>query len=243
MGTRPSSEVVCILLAMLVPGGAMYLSFYALPPQWTALVYTLSKLIVIGLPLWIVWSGNGRHHGRVPIRESFRRLPKPTVEDVFIGMTVGAAIGAATLAIYFGQLRGRPEFNSAAAALQEKMAAAHVTTPLRFVLVAVFISLGNSTLEEYFWRWFAFGRLRRYWRPALAAVVTCTLFGLHHFVVLSKYFPDNWILAALPLSFGTVLGGLIWCYLYQRRGTLYAAWLSHFLIDVAVMAIGYDLLW
>lgn len=228
-GATRRGEVALIFAAMLAPATAMWLSFYGLPPRWTALVYTVSKLVVVILPLWI-------------IRPKWAWPPRPNRSDLLTGLLVGGLVGAATLGVYFGLLRGRPEFHQAAEALQAKMLAAHVTTPFRFVLVAIFISVGNSTLEEYFWRWFAFGRLRRTQGTLAAALLTSLLFGLHHFVVLSKYFSSNWLAVALPLSFATVLGGLIWCWLYQNRGNLYAAWLSHFLIDIAVMVVGYDLL-
>jgi uncharacterized protein len=46
---------------------------------------------------------------------------------------------------------------------------------------------------------------------------------------------------ALPLSLGVAIGGGVWCWLYAKTGSLYAAWISHLLIDAAIMWIGYDL--
>ena len=42
-------------------------------------------------------------------------------------------------------------------------------------------------MEEYYWRWFAFGRLRRICPLWLAVAVSSGAFMLHHVVVLSAY--------------------------------------------------------
>ena len=222
------SELTWVLAAMLLPGAAMLGSFYLLPPAWTAPVYAVSKVLILALPLWVV-------------RPHWRRPAWPRPADWIWGLAIGAAVGAAALALYFLALRGRPEFTAAAAAIGAKLGAAGVSTPGRFLLMAAFVSFFNSTLEEYYWRWFAYGRLRVYWGPLAAAAASSALFGVHHFVVLSKYFAGSWSLAA-AFSAGTVFGGAIWCWLYQRRGTLYAAWISHLVIDLAVMAVAYDML-
>ena len=39
-----------------------------------------------------------------------------------------------------------------------------------------------------------------------------------------------------------VIGGAAWAWLYHRYGNLYAAWISHLIVDVALILIGYDLL-
>ena len=40
---------------------------------------------------------------------------------------------------------------------------------------------------------------------------------------------------------GVATGGAVWAWLYERTGSLWAAWLSHLLVDTAIMAVGYDL--
>jgi membrane protease YdiL (CAAX protease family) len=63
----------------------------------------------------------------------------------------------------------------------------------------------------------------------------------HHVVVLAVYFPGRFFTAALPLSLGIAIGGMFWCWLYERTGSIIATWVSHFLIDGAIMIVGYDL--
>jgi membrane protease YdiL (CAAX protease family) len=45
----------------------------------------------------------------------------------------------------------------------------------------------------------------------------------------------------VPFALCVAGGGVAWAWLYDRSNSLYAPWLSHLLIDAAVMAIGYDL--
>ena len=65
----------------------------------------------------------------------------------------------------------------------------------------------------------------------------------HHVIVLAVLFPGIWqfFTLALPLSLCVGVGGAVWCWLYQRTGSLYAPWISHMLIDAAIMFIGYDM--
>ena len=38
------------------------------------------------------------------------------------------------------------------------------------------------------------------------------------------------------------VGGVIWSLLYARQRTLLGAWISHLLVDVGIMALGYKLI-
>jgi len=105
-----------------------------------------------------------------------------------------------------------------------------------FLLFALFISLFNSFVEEYYWRWFVFNWLRRVlplWGAYLTAGVA---FGAYHVVVISQFFPFGF---ALFLGVMVGVGGLIWSWMLQRQHTLAGAWLSHMIVDLGVMAIGY----
>ena len=112
-----------------------------------------------------------------------------------------------------------------------------------FLTVAVFYCVCHSLLEEYYWRWFVFGWLTRHLRFWPALVLASLGFMAHHVVVLAVYFPGvrNFFALALPLALCVGIGGGAWCWLYHKTGSLIATWLSHLLIDAAIMWIGYDL--
>lgn len=64
-------------------------------------------------------------------------------------------------------------------------------------------------------------------------------FTLHHIVALQVYFA--WHVTAIA-SLGLFVGGAIWAWLYLRYSSIWPAYLSHAIVDVAVFAIGYKLI-
>jgi len=78
--------------------------------------------------------------------------------------------------------------------------------------------------------------------PAILAVVLSSLaFMAHHVIVLGRFFPNDFWSAVVPLSLCIAAGGAFWAWLYERSGSVYAPWVSHLLVDVVVLAVGYDL--
>ncbi len=63
----------------------------------------------------------------------------------------------------------------------------------------------------------------------------------HHVIVLGVYLPQHFFTAALPFSLCVSLGGAMWAWLYQRTGTIYSCWVSHLIIDAAILTVGYDM--
>ena len=109
----------------------------------------------------------------------------------------------------------------------------------RFLLVAAFITVLHSAMEEYYWRWFIYGHLRQmvgHWPGHLIAAVA---FTGHHLVLMSVLFP---LPLALFLSFLVGLGGLIWTLMYEWQGTVLGCWLSHLVVDAFLMIVGYRLI-
>lgn len=107
--------------------------------------------------------------------------------------------------------------------------------------MALFYCVIHSGLEEYYWRWFAFGQLQKFVRPGMAALVASLGFSLHHAIVLGDYFG----FASAETRLGTLavfFGGFFWCELYRKSGSIFAPWLSHALIDAAIFFIGYKAL-
>jgi membrane protease YdiL (CAAX protease family) len=117
-----------------------------------------------------------------------------------------------------------------------------MTTPVRYLLFAVPFCLGHSLLEEYYWRWFVFGNLQR-WIPVWPAIVLSSLaFMAHHVVILFVYFPGRFWSAAMPFSLCVAVGGAVWAWLYHCTKSLYAPWVSHAIVDIAIFAVGFDMI-
>jgi membrane protease YdiL (CAAX protease family) len=107
-------------------------------------------------------------------------------------------------------------------------------------VLGVFYSLVHSLLEEYYWRWFVFARLADVSKLPTAIAISSLGFMAHHVLIVGMYF--GWTSAATWLfSLAIAVGGAVWAGLYHRSRSLIGPWLSHLLVDAAIFAVGYDL--
>jgi membrane protease YdiL (CAAX protease family) len=95
-------------------------------------------------------------------------------------------------------------------------------------------------LEEYYWRWFVFARLRKLTTLPNAIVISSLGFMAHHVIVLSHYFGGLSFLSCF-FSLGVAIGGVVWSWLYARTHSLWGSWLSHALVDAGIFLVGFDL--
>jgi membrane protease YdiL (CAAX protease family) len=114
-----------------------------------------------------------------------------------------------------------------------------VDRPGAFLALAAFLCIVHSFLEEYYWRWFVFGRLRRLKPFGLAAIISALGFMAHHVFVLHQFLPAHFLTAVIPGSLAIAVGGVVWAWLFEKTGSITAPWLSHLLVDVAIMYVGY----
>jgi uncharacterized protein len=184
--------------------------------------------------------GDSPRHGGCSTRRFLQRPRWPAAMScgMMLGLGMGAAVSGIMLAAYFGGLAHSDFFARAAEVLRNKLPAFGIDSPRRMIALGVFYSAIHSLLEEYYWRWFVFGQLRRLVPLSAAIVVSSLAFMGHHVIVLSIYLPWPWAAAA---SACVAVGGAMWAWLYQRSGSLYAPWVSHLLIDAAIFAIGYEM--
>jgi membrane protease YdiL (CAAX protease family) len=170
------------------------------------------------------------------------RPARPTTRGLGTGAAFAALVAVVAFALYFGKLAGDPRLVTASVKIHGKLREFGLDSPAGFVCAALFLSAAHSLFEEYYWRWFVFGWLKRLLPAGAAAVLSSLGFMAHHVVILATYFPGQFWQLALPLSLCVAAGGLVLAWIYHRSGSLYAAWLSHALLDAAIMAVGYLML-
>ncbi len=223
-----------VIVASFLPTLVTWLYFIALAkadPLLQKAAYAVGKSMQFALPVVWIWL----------VKRQRPRLVPPSGAGLLLGAAFGLLVAAAMATLYFGLLQPAGTFVEPAKAVREKVAAFGASSPPAYLLLAVFYSAIHSLLEEYYWRWFVFGQLRRGCKLPLAIGLSSAAFALHHILVLAIYFgwhsPLTWL-----FSGGVVIGGAVWAWLYARTGSLYAPWLSHALVDAAIFAIGYDLI-
>jgi uncharacterized protein len=224
--------------ALVLPTLATWLYFYAMAGTETVRwIYTGSKFVQFALVLpW--FAARKREHAAQGGTADRARWPWWTGAE--IGVAFGLAVVLLGVALYVGVLRDSALMIPAAAQIRGKLADMGVATPAGYLAMAVFLSGIHSLLEEFYWRWFVYGGLRRM-TPDGAALATSSLgFMAHHVLVLAAFFPGQWSWVAV-FSLSVAVGGAAWAWLYRKSGSLLGPWLSHLVVDAGVMAIGYDL--
>lgn len=195
-------------------------------------VYIGGKVVQFLLPvagLWLMPPPNR------PYILSYRR-------SLLYGLAFGLLVAAAIIGCYRQLLRHQPVFDGVSRILRSKVDQLGAGEPGRFLALALFLTLIHSALEEYYWRWFVFGWLERVVPFAVAVVLGGVAFMAHHLIILYVYFPGRVLVLVVPLSLGVAVGGGVWSLIYRRTGSLLGPWVSHALIDAAVMVVGYDVL-
>jgi membrane protease YdiL (CAAX protease family) len=226
------------LFAMIFPTAAAWGYFLALaggeaaPNPWLQGLYVGSKVVQFAFPIVFLWL----------LREPWPRLVLPGRKGLLLGFGFGVLVAAVILGVYFLSLRHTPGMRLAAGKIYEKLAQGGMATPGRYLLLAGFIIVPHSLLEEYYWRWFVFGRLRQLTSLLPAVVVSSLAFMAHHVIILYVYLPGKLWTEVVPFSLAIAVGGAVWAWLYDRVGTLYPSWLGHLLVDAAILVVGWDLL-
>ena len=168
--------------------------------------------------------------------------PSKPARSVALGLGTGAAGAAFAWLSWVALFRGGEMASTAAEAIAVKLADFHLDTLERYVVAALLISFVHSWLEEVYWRAFVYGMLSRLTSSWRALVVAALGFAAHHVVVIGVYLGDAPVLIPVLMSLPVMLGGVLWALLYRATGNrLLAPWLSHVCLDLAIMYVGYDL--
>ncbi|MDR2441164.1 MAG: CPBP family intramembrane metalloprotease [Planctomycetaceae bacterium] len=228
-------EGIILVIALIFPF-FLTLAYFVLlagsPAFVQKFVYGTGKILQFLLPVF--WVG-------VICRE--RWLVRGWNTRGFVeGAVFGIFIAVTMILLYIfrlglpGQLLGNN--TSASLVIITKMNSLGITNEYMFFLLGVFYSVIHSGLEEYYWRWFIFGRLRNSGSWFLAAVISSLGFTAHHILLLGTYFGYTSLFCWLG-SLGVAVGGLYWAWLYKRSASIWGTWISHGFIDAAIFIIGF----
>jgi uncharacterized protein len=123
------------------------------------------------------------------------------------------------------------DLDNIALELQEKLK----VTPMNFLFIGVYITIGNSFLEEFFFRGYIFLNLYNNGARKLAHFYSSLLFGVYHIAIFKTWF-------TLPITLLALLGLVIVSFLFNWMNTksqnFINSWIAHALADAAIILIG-----
>jgi CAAX protease family protein len=233
-----TADILVLVIAMVLPSIMSWVEFIILPGAGREknlalqLTFGLGKVVQFSLPILYVWFWHRQE----------LLLSRPSLRGLELGAAFGLLVGAGALALYFLWLKHAPALADTPARIHRWLTEFNLASPAGYIAMALFIAVLHSFLEEYYWRWFVFGWLRRYMPLVPALLLSSCAFMAHHVIVLSVYLEGYFWTAAVPFSLCVAGGGLVWAWLYHRCGSIYAPWISHLLVDLGLMGLGYDML-
>ncbi len=187
-------------------------------------VKTLSKLIFfIILPLIYI---KKIKKSNIAEELNLKHLDKKRFK---LGFIFGLGSFLIVLAAYF-IFKGVIDLNDIVNDLKEKN-----ITPANFILIGLYVTLGNSLLEEFFFRGFIFLNLYDMQKEKLAYFYSSVLFGLYHIGIFKAWFNIGLILLCL---LGLITVGFIFNWLNTKSKNFINSWLVHIFADSAIILIG-----
>ncbi|MBU1151983.1 CPBP family intramembrane metalloprotease [Patescibacteria group bacterium] len=205
-------------------GAYFYLVAYE-GTEFAQIFYTCTKLLLVIWPLiWIYW-----------LRSRFLPFFRGDVRrSLVMGAVSGVVIFLGAGGLYFLMADFLGSFGGKIA-----LAAQGLGILEHYILFSIFLSVGHSFIEEYYWRWFVLNGLMMKMGRSAAIVVGSLAFASHHFIVVIQFAPLHLTIIATAVIF---LLGVYWSKLYLDTKSIAGSWLSHFMADAIVMGIGYFLI-
>lgn len=221
-------------IALLLPT-IVTLAFFVYAPryipdsQWPT--YVLMKCVEFAFPIaWVLWV----------LRERIQ-LWRPRWSGIALGVAFGLLVAVTTWLVYHYLLSGTEDFREAVTKVRDKVQGFGIDRPWKFALFGAFYSLNHALLEEYYFRWFLFGQLRRLVPLWPAVFISGFGFMLHHVPILGVFF--KWDpLPTVFFSLSVAVGGIFWAWLYDHSKSIAGPCLSHLLVDAGIFLVGFEMM-
>jgi membrane protease YdiL (CAAX protease family) len=221
----PRRALLALSLLAPVPSIGVVFAMLATPGPVGRTIFIACKLWLIAFPaLWYLLVEGGRPS-----------WSPPRLGGLGVGALTGIAMSAAILAGFY--LFGSPLISGAE--LRAVVESVELGSPATFLAGAAYWVLVNSLVEEYVYRWFVLRQCRALMPDRAAVLGSALVFTVHHVIAVSVYLgPTLTVLG----SAGVFLGGAVWSAMYLRFRSVWPSWISHVIVDIAVFAVGWRVL-
>ena len=213
-----------IILIVLI--GCLIMGFIDAVIRPDYLVKSFIKIILFSI-MPIIYS---RYDKELNLSSLFKVKSK---REIIIALLAGLAVFLFILGAYL--IIGRLfDFSNVTSSLSENIG----VDKENFILVAIYISFVNSLLEEFFFRGFAFLKLKEVSTRKFAYIFSALAFALYHVAMMIGWFDISLFILTIGRLF---IGGLIFNYFNEKYKNIYVSWLIHMFANFAINYIGFML--
>lgn len=107
-------------------------------------------------------------------------------------------------------------------------------TPISFIFVSLYITFGNSFIEEYYFRGFIFFNLPK----KVGYFFSPLMFALYHIPMIVLWFNSIVILICFV---GLWIIGFVFHKVNEQYRTIWSSWIIHICADIIIVLIGFTL--
>lgn len=163
----------------------------------------------------------------------FKALFRFKRKGLFISSLLGFGVFGLILGGFF-VTRGFIDYNAVTSNLTSEMG----IDADNFIYVAIYISIMNSFLEEFFFRGFGFITLKKFVDIRFAYLFSPVFFAVYHVgMLIGMFHPAVLVL----LLVGLICGGLIFNALNHKFCNIYPSWFVHMAANFAINTVGFIL--
>jgi hypothetical protein len=214
-------NLLALLLVGIAPSVSVIISFGTDGGIVSQVAYGLSKIWMLGLPLfWYLKIDGGSFSWSKPERGGYR-------------MAIGLGLGMSALMVGAWLILGKwldPDL------LKDAVEPVGLLDKRLFFGGVVYWILVNSLLEEYVFRWFLVVKSESLVGSGNAAIaLSAAIFVAHHTFALAFFGFPWW--ANLLASVSLFVGGSVFSWLYVRYRSVWIPYIAHAICDVAVFSV------
>lgn len=220
MVKKKKTIILIVLIACLIMG----FIDAVIRPQY--LIKSFIKIVLFSI-MPLLYS---RYNNELNLSSLFKVKSK---KEIIIAILSGIAVFLFILGAYF-IIGNFFDFSKVVSSLSENIG----VNNNNFILVAIYISFINSLLEEFFFRGFAFLKLKEVSSRKFAYIFSSLAFALYHVAMMIGWFDISLFLLTIV---GLFIGGLIFNYFNEKYGNIYVTWLIHMFANFAINYIGFIL--
>ena len=194
------------------------------PPYLYKSLIKIVLFLLLPLLYFVLYKGKGTY---------LKKLFSFRMRDVLMALALGVGVFSVVMGAYF-LLRNYIDLSG----IRDSLTAGAGVSAENFLYVAVYISLVNSLLEEFFFRGFAFLTLKKEMGRRFAYLFSSAAFALYHVGMTGGWF-NIWIY--LLAMAGLFVGGCIFNFLNERSESIYPSWIVHMFANFAINTVGFIL--